>query len=225
MCRFVLMFVITLYIILNVAPSLAGSKCVPPPNCHATRYSVADIANAIKTTGGIPSSITSRSCMWGGAALMESGGGNLCACNANNFGILQLSRQNIENVGLTTDEYLLLPLNDQVMYWASAGAYLNNSSTGYKSIDAKISSTLHFGHVMDGPLAACSQFGAVVCNNDVSIIESGDPLPIRNGMGAIRCRDSRCNGGTANQDGSGETIVSWGLRIQSAIYESRCVDP
>lgn len=162
--------------------------------------------------------------MWGGAALKESGGGNLCACNANNFGILQLSRQNIEDAGLTADEYLLLPLKDQVMYWASAGAYLNNSSTGYKQIDAKIASTLHFGHVMDDPLAACSQFGPVVCNNDVKIIEAGDPLPIKNGTGAIPCRDSHCNGGTANQDGSGETIVSWGLQIQSAIYESRCVD-
>ncbi|HEY6519842.1 MAG TPA: hypothetical protein VIZ19_10760, partial [Roseiarcus sp.] len=69
--------------------------------------------------------------------------------------------------------------------------------------DTKISSTVRFGHVMDGPLAACSQFGPVICNNDIRIVEAGDPLPIKNGTGSIPCRDSRC---------------------QNAIYDSRCVD-
>jgi hypothetical protein len=50
-------------------------------------------------------------------------------------------------------------------------------------------------------------------------------VPVKNGPGAIRCSDaSACNGGTANQDGNGESIISWGLVIERNIAESQCVD-
>jgi len=83
---------------------------------------------------------------------------------------------------------------------------------------------LRFGHVMDGVLAACSQFGWAICNNDIDLIESGKPLPLRAGSGAIPCKDSSCGHGSANQDGNGQTIVSWGLAIEQEIHESQCVD-
>lgn len=88
----------------------------------------------------------------------------------------------------------------------------------------RITITLRFGHVMDGVLAACSQFGPVICNNNITSIEDGRALPIRGGAGAIPCKEATCGHGTANQDGNGETIISWGLAIQKEIYMSRCVD-
>jgi hypothetical protein len=201
----------------------AGTACAPV-NCRPTAYNVAQIAASIKTATGASASITSRSCMWGGTAVKESGG-NLCACNSNNFGVLQLSRQNIAKLGLTPEEYMLSTLQKQIDGWALAEATANNAAIGYALIDRDISTTVHFGHVMDGPLAACSQFGPAICNNDIKILESGRALPITPTDGAIRCKDSTCQNGTANQDGNGQTIVSWGSEIQTAIYASRCTDP
>ena len=37
-------------------------------------------------------------------------------------------------------------------------------------------------------------------------------------------KDLRCNNGKANQDGNGESIVSWGLAIQTEIAGSECVE-
>ena len=145
----------------------------------------AQIAAAIKAATIVSASITGRSCMWGRAALGESGG-NLCNCNNNNFGVLQLNKQNIAKLGLTPEQYILLPLQGQVDEWAIADAAANNASKGYTLIDKDITLTVHFGHAMDGPLAACSQFGPTVFNNDINILESGKALPITAADGVIR---------------------------------------
>ncbi|MBN9486846.1 MAG: hypothetical protein J0H44_06455 [Alphaproteobacteria bacterium] len=162
--------------------------------------------------------------MWAGAAIAESGG-NLCASNGYNFGVLQLSAENVGRLGLTPEEYMDLSLQDQIDNWALVGATDNNASRGYKAIDAKISMILRLGHVIDGVLAACSQFGETICNNDIEkFIEAGKPLPVPNSADAIPCKENTCGHGTANQDGNGHTIVSWGLEIQKKIHMSRCQD-
>jgi len=188
------------------------------------QHSLFEIAAAIKSSKGAPDPVKTRSCMWGAAARKESAGGRLCAHNNNNFGVLQLSRQNIANLRLTPAQYMAESLQNQIDDWVAAGAAQNNQSPGYKRIDSNINSTLRFGHVMDGVLAACSQFGWAICNNDIDLIESGKPLPLRGGSGAIPCKDSSCGHGSANQDGNGQTIVSWGLAIEQEIHESQCVD-
>ncbi len=187
-------------------------------------HSLFEIATAVRSSKDAPNSVKNHSCMWGGAALAESGGGHLCAHNSNNFGILQLSRQNIERLGLTPAEYMAEPLQEQIDDWALVGAAQNNQSRGYKRIDSNIGSTLRFGHVMDGVLAACSQFGPAICNNDIDLIETGKPLPVRGSSGAVRCKAASCPPRTVNQDGNGQTIVSWGLVIEGEIHNSQCVD-
>ncbi|HTV45810.1 MAG TPA: hypothetical protein VMF05_10870 [Stellaceae bacterium] len=186
-------------------------------------HGLLQIAAAIKASSVAASAIKSRSCMWAAAARMESGGGRLCAHNSNNFGVLQLSRENIVRLGLTPAQYMAASLQDQIDGWAMTAAD-NNHSRGYKEIDQDIADTLRFGYVMDGVLAACSQFGPTICNHDMDLIEHGIALPLRGGNGAIPCKDWSCAHGTANQDGNGQTIVSWGLVIEGEIHNSQCVD-
>jgi hypothetical protein len=184
-------------------------------------YSLFEIAEAVKTSGEATSDIKSRSCMWAGAATAESRG-NTCAHNSNNFGILQLSRENIENVGLSPQDYMNESLQQQIDDWVLAGTANNNSSKGFKEIDRAITNSLQFGKSMEGSLAACSQFGPTICDNDIAIIGAGRPLPKKDGVSAIRCKEKTCGHGTANQDGNGQTIVSWGLAIQEKIVDSEC---
>jgi hypothetical protein len=188
-------------------------------------YGLFQVSDAVKNATPAPASVKARSCMWGGAAIEESGG-SLCAHNSNNYGVLQLSRANIASLGLTPQQYMSETLQEQVDGWAIAGATNNNASIGFQLIDGDIGKTLKFGQVMEGILAACSQFGPVVCNNDIKLIESGKALPLQplGSPGAIRCKTANCNNGTANQDGNGHTIHSWGLNIQVKINESQCVD-
>jgi hypothetical protein len=184
-------------------------------------FSLFETADAVKASSTASDEIKGRSCMWAGAATAESGG-STCAHNSNNFGVLQLSRQNIESVGLSPEQYMSESLQDQIDDWARAGAARNNSSRGFKLIDRYIGNSLRFGKSMEGSLAACSQFGPTICNNDIDIVEGGKPLPKKDGASAIRCKDKTCGHGTANQDGNGHTIVSWGLAIQQKIVDAEC---
>ena len=83
-------------------------------------------------------------------------------------------------------------LQQQIDDWALAGAAQNNQSLGYKRIDNNIGSTLRFGHVMDGVLGACSQFGPAICNNDIDLIETGRALPLRGGSDGVPCKATSC---------------------------------
>jgi hypothetical protein len=127
-------------------------------------------------------------------------------------------------LGLSADEYMSEALQDQIDGWAQAGAAENNATPGFKLIDRDISRSLEFGKSMEGSLAACSQFGGCVCNNDIKIIEDGKPLPKKGGATGIRCTNNSCNNCTANQDGNGHTIVSWGLVIQGKIIDAECAE-
>ena len=92
--------------------------------------------------------------------------------------------------GLTPKEYMAQSLQEQIDGWALAGASQNNASSGYKLIDQDIGKSLKFGQTMEGSLAACSQFGAVICNNDIKLIENDEAVPKKGGANAIRCMDS-----------------------------------
>jgi hypothetical protein len=193
------------------------------PAMACQSYTLFEIADAIKASRDAPSEVKWRSCMWGGAAIAESSG-NTCSHNSNNFGVLQLSRQNIEHLGLSPLEYMSQSLQDQIDGWALAGAAENDASEGYSLINNDISRSRQFGQTMEGSLAACSQFGPCICNNDVDLLHDGKPLPNRGAFTAIRCTNASCNSCTANQDQNGETIVSWGLTIQRNIISAECAD-
>src|ERR1700741_146893 len=85
--------------------SLAQSQPCPT-------YTLDENASAVSSSAAVPD-VKSRSGMGGGAATKESGG-RLCAHNSNNFGVLQLSRQNIERLGLTPEKYMAQSLQEQV---------------------------------------------------------------------------------------------------------------
>lgn len=164
-------------------------------------YNAAEIASAVKSSQTAPSSVKERACMWGGAALAESDG-SLCKTNGRNFGVFQLSAENVARLGYRSPaEYMAQSLQQQIDGWAAVGAFENNQSHGYRIIDSKIAKVLRLGHVLDGVLAACSQFGPVVCNNDMQLIESGIALPPADSQNAIRCKESSCDHGRANQSG------------------------
>lgn len=72
-------------------------------------YRATDIANAISNSPTAGSALKSSACTWGGAGKSESGG-NTCASNRANFGMLQLSTYNVQQAGYTPQQYQALPL-------------------------------------------------------------------------------------------------------------------
>src|SRR5579863_10222243 len=103
-----------------------------PALAQCASYSSAEIATAIENSSTASSALKVTACTWGGAGKSESGGGT-CASNGSNFGVLQLSSQNLAAAGYTPAQYLALPLQQQVDIWASqagnSGAASGNVAT------------------------------------------------------------------------------------------------
>lgn len=186
-------------------------------------YSPAQIADAVRNSSTASQDLKDSACTWGGAAAAESGG-NTCAHNARNFGVLQLSLENLRRAGISPSDYMNLSLQQQVDVWAQYGAKDNNSSSGFKSIQAVNGGTLPGGRTAtDGLAAACSQFGGAICKNDLNYMAShGGQCPEKGNGDQIVATGSTLANGTANADGKGQTICSWGSVIQSKINASGC---
>ena len=147
-------------------------------------------------------------------AMKESGGGDTCANNSCCVGILQLNFGSsgvldVPGIGqVTKAQYANMSLQQQVDIWALT-ANSNTGSSGYQTLLADYNSGQSIGGVpvTAGMLAACEQFGAAVCNHNVSALASG----------------GTCGGYT---DGTGhtggQTICSWGQAADQQAANQQC---
>jgi hypothetical protein len=174
-------------------------------------YSASEIAEAIRNSPNTNSAMKNTSCIWGGAGKAESGGSQ-CASNGNNFGVLQLTRSNLPP-GMSPQEYMNLSLQQQVNVWAQQTTA--NFGSGYQDLEAANASGGSIGGVKitDGVLAACYQFGPVICNNNTRALQNGQAC----GGPGIRATRSTLRNGTATLDGNGHSICSWGKAINNKI--------
>ena len=177
-------------------------------------YSSAQIAAAINNSSTASSALKATSCTWGGAGKSESGGGT-CASNGSNFGVLQLSSQNLASAGYTPAQYLALPLQSQVDIWASQAGNSGAASGNVNTISNAAASGANIGSTpaTQGMAAACVQFGAVICQNDLAALNAGLPC---GGANPVRASYS-VPSSTWTEDGNGQSICSWGANIQNNI--------
>ena len=75
-------------------PQLALADC--------QTVSASDVAQDIQNCPSANNALKNNACNFGGAAIAESGG-NTCASNGNNFGVLQLTRSNLTNTGILAE--------------------------------------------------------------------------------------------------------------------------
>lgn len=177
-------------------------------------YSSAEIAAAINNSSTASSELKSTSCTWGGAGKSESGGGT-CASNGGNFGVLQLSSQNLAAAGYTPAQYLALPLQQQVDIWATQAGNSGAASGNVATISnaAATGGSIGSTPATQGMAAACVQFGAVICQNDLAALNAGQPC---GGANPVRASYS-VPSSTWTEDGNGQSICSWGANIQNNI--------
>jgi len=192
---------------------LVALSATPSSACTGTNYSAADVANAIRNSPYANSTLKDAACDFGGAAQSESGG-NLCSDNGNNYGILQLTRGNLPS-GMTHEEYKNLPLQQQIDIWAKQVGN-SNASGAYKALEGYNGQTLDGVPITSGTLAACFQFGPLICKNDLAFIQANGACPSQ-GNGGVRATRGTLSDGTANLDGNYQSICSWGKNIQGNI--------
>jgi hypothetical protein len=177
-------------------------------------YSAADISSAIQNCSDANSTLKDNSCNFGAAAISESGG-NTCADNGNNYGVLQLTRSNLVPTGISPGEYKNMSMQDQVCIWARQ---VGNSNTSGAYQTLANNPTIGNTAVTSGILSACFQFGPVICRNDVATMQAnGGTCPTR--ANGIQATAGTLANGTANLDGNYQSICSWGGNIQNQINQ------
>jgi hypothetical protein len=177
-------------------------------------YSSTDIANAINSSSTANAALKATACTWGGAGKSESGG-NTCSSNGSNFGVLQLSSGNLAGTGYTAQQYLALPLQQQVNVWAMQAGNSGAGSGNVATISTAAASGQSFGSTpaTRGMAAACVQFGSVICKNDLAALNAGQPC---GGASPVPASYSVAQS-SWTEDGNGQTICSWGKNIQANI--------
>jgi len=182
--------------------------------CANQQYSAAQISQAIQNSPYASQALKSSSCTFGGAGIAESGG-NTCESNGNNFGVLQLTSSNLPP-GTSANQYLNSSLQTQVDTWAKQ---VGNSNTSGAYQTLANNGQVGGYNVTPGTLAACFQFGPLICKNDVAALQSGGACPT-SGNGGVVATGATLRNGTANLDGNGQSICSWGKSIQNKINQA-----
>jgi len=179
------------------------------------RYTAAQVAEAVRNSPYANQTYRNAACDFGGAAIAESGGSQ-CASNGNNFGVLQLTRGNLPD-GMTPDEYMALPLQEQVNIWIQNTR--GNVGTGYRNVSNALNSGQTIGGVRPtaGMLKACFQFGPVICQNNFAFMQANGRCPSPGDGGVNINSTTRATRSTANLDGNNQSICSWGRAIQRQI--------
>jgi len=196
--------------------------CMITPSYGCATYNAAQISQAIQNSPYANAATKASSCTWGGAAVAESGG-NTCASNGNNFGVLQLTSSNLP-ANVSSGQYLNEPLQQQVNTWLqNAGPSGQGSSFGTISNAANSGSSIGGMQMTQGMAAACVQFGGGICSRDLAAIQSTGQCPSA-GNGGVRATNATLRNGTANLDGNNQSICSWGNVINQKIAASGCTN-
>ena len=194
--------------------------CSPSSACQT--YTAAQVAAAIQNSPNASSALKASACTFGGASSAESGG-NTCASNGANFGVLQLSTANVTSAGYpNTQDYLNATLQQQVDAWVQTAGGANQGAA-YNTINSSIGQSINGVSMTQGMAAACVQFGGGICQRDLAAIQAGGACPT-DANGGIRATKATLANGTANLDGNGQSICSWGQVIQQRIASSGCAN-
>jgi hypothetical protein len=189
-------------------PELALADC--------QTVSASDVAQDIQNCPSANNALKNNACNFGGTAIAESGG-NSCASNGNNFGVLQLTRSNLTNTGYSSSQYLNLSAQQQVCIWAQQVGN-SNTSGAYQTLSN--SGNINGTPVTAGMLAACFQFGPLICKNDLAFMQANGGACPTNGNGGVRATGQTLSNGSANLDGNNQSICSWGQSIQNKINQA-----
>lgn len=187
-------------------------------NAACQRYSLTQIADAVRKSPNSSETMKNNACMWGGAAMAESGG-NGCADNGNNYGVLQLTRSNLPS-GVTPEAYKNMTLQQQVDIWSQYGGPEKQGS-GYNYLTKNMGGSINGVPITQGMLAACSQFGGLICAKNVAYLQQNGRCQSP-GDGGVRATNATLRNRTANMDGNNQSICTWGKAIQQKIAASGC---
>lgn len=198
-----------------LALSTNAARAFLQPGCANQQYSASQVSQAIQNSPYANSTLKSSSCNFGGASIAESGG-NTCASNGNNFGVLQLTNSNLP-AGMSSNQYLNLPLQQQVDIWAKQ---VGNSNTSGAYQTLANNNSIGGATVTPGMMSACFQFGPGICKNDVAFMQANGGACPAAGNGGVRATGRTLSNGTANLDGNNQSICSWGQSIQNKINQA-----
>lgn len=202
----------TLFAVALVAAPAAAFACAT--------YNANQVSQAIQNSPYASSALTNSSCTWGGASMAESGG-NTCSSNGNNFGVLQLTSKNLPP-GMTSSQYMNLPLQQQVDIWIQRAGPTSQGSA-FNTVNGDVGSSVNAYPITSGTAAACAQFGALICSKDLASLNATGQCPSQ-GNGGVRATNASLANGTANLDGNWQSICSWGQVIQKKIDASGCTN-
>lgn len=185
--------------------------------CANTHTSQTAIANAIQNSPTVPQSIKNSACGYAAMAAIEAGSGdgttaNQCLGNDTCCtGVLQLYGAGVKAAGYVTPSgqpdkaaYANASLQAQIDAWGTTAAG-NITSQGYQTLNAAYQSGQTVGGqtVTPGMLAACEQFGAQQCNQNVSAMQQG--------------------GGSCGVGSHGNpTVCSWGNTADNKAAKGSC---
>ena len=155
----------------------------------------------------------------GAELLWRNLGGNTCSSNGNNFGVLQLTSKNLPT-GMSSSQYMALPLQQQVDIWIQQ-AGPSSQGKAFNTVNGDVGSSVNGYPITSGTAAACAQFGALICSKDLASLNATGQCPSQ-GNGGVRATNATLANGTANLDGNGQSICSWGQVIQKKIDASGC---
>ena len=166
-------------------PQLAFADC--------QTVSASDVAQDIQNCPSANNALKNNACNFGGAAIAEFGG-NTCASNGNNFGVLQLTRSNLTDTGYSPSQYLNLSAQSQVCIWAQQVGN-SNTSGAYQTLSN--SGSINGTPVTAGMLAACFQFGPLICKNDLAFMQANGGACPTAGNGGVRATGQTLSNGSA----------------------------
>ena len=69
-------------------------------------------------------------------------------------------------------------------------------------------------------LAACFQFGPLICKNDLAFMQANGGACPTAGKAGVRATGQTLSSGSANLDGNNQSICSWGQSIQNKINQA-----
>jgi hypothetical protein len=205
----------------SMKPLFAAALIAAPAAAFAcATYNANQVSQAIKNSPYASDSLKNSSCTWGGASMAESGG-NTCSSNGNNFGVLQLTSKNLP-AGMTSSQYLSLPLQQQVDIWIQR-AGPSSQGNAFNTVNGDVGTSINGYPITSGTAAACAQFGALICSKDLASLKVTGQCPSQ-GNGGVRATNATLANGTANLDGNWQSICSWGKVIQAKIDASGCTN-
>jgi hypothetical protein len=183
----------------------------------AAKYNASEIAASIRNSSTASAAVKANADIYAAAAIAESGGSTTAQASAA-YGVLQVSSGNLSNANISSQNYLNYSLQSQVDTWASLVGNSTEAQTGtaFAELKSLYASGGNIGgvQVTAGTVAACMQFGAVICKNNLAYMKAHNGQCQDAGSG-VNINDAIKNGNvqSASLDGNGQSICSWGAVI------------